>query len=189
MKLLLPGRIRSQWANVLRSAGRREIGGVLLGEFIKPATFKIAEITVQRTGGTFSHFVRDPKLHEKAIEAFFERTGRNFERFNYLGEWHSHPSFSTRPSPSDARSMYRIVSASVVGANFAALVIVRLGPRKELEMSACVFRSGQPIEEVRIYREHLGSAMRGWNAKGWIKSLGRGRPVALPQPPRREQWK
>lgn len=181
MKLLLPGRIRSQWTNVLRSAGRREIGGVLLGEFIKPATFRIAEITVQRSGGTFSHFVRDPKLHVKAIEAFFERTGRDFERFNYLGEWHSHPSFSTRPSPSDVRSMYRIVSAPAVGANFAALVIVRLGPQQDLDMRACVFRSGQPAEEVRVYREHLGSAMRRWNPKGWIQTFGRRQPRALVQ--------
>jgi hypothetical protein len=75
MKLLLPGKIRSQWTNALRAAGRREIGGVLLGELVKPGTFKIAEITIQRSGGTFCHFVRDPKLHEKAIEQFFEHTG------------------------------------------------------------------------------------------------------------------
>jgi len=172
MKLLLPGKIRLQWTNALRAAGRREIGGVLLGELVKPRTFKIAEITIQRSGGTFCHFVRDPKLHEKAIEQFFERTGRDYERFNYLGEWHSHPSFSTRPSRSDIRSMYRIVSEPSVGANFAALVIVRLSSRAELEMSACVFRPGQPVVEARVYREHLGLKMRQWK-NGWLKSSRR----------------
>jgi integrative and conjugative element protein (TIGR02256 family) len=169
MKLLLPGRIRTQWTNALRAAGRREIGGVLLGEFVKPGTFKIAEITIQRTGGTFGHFVRDPKLHEKAIEHFFERTGRDYERFNYLGEWHSHPSFSTRPSRSDVRSMYRIVSEPSVGANFAALIIVRLAALAKLQMSACVFRPGQPVTEARVYREHLGSKLRDWK-NSWLKS-------------------
>jgi integrative and conjugative element protein (TIGR02256 family) len=162
MHLLLPSKIRSQLTKALRAAGRREIGGVLLGEFVKPGTFKIAEITIQRSGGTFCHFVREPKLHEKAIEQFFARTGRNYERFNYLGEWHSHPSFSTRPSRSDIRSMQRIVSEPSVGANFAALVIVRLTSRLELEMSACVFRPGQPVAEARVYREHLGWKLREW---------------------------
>jgi [CysO sulfur-carrier protein]-S-L-cysteine hydrolase len=169
MKLLLPGRIKSQWINALRSAGRREIGGVLLGERAKPGTFRIVEITIQRSGGSFCHFVRDPKLHDKAITRFFERTGREYERFNYLGEWHSHPSFSIRPSPSDIRSMYRIVSEPAVGANFAALVIVRLASREELQMSACAFRAGHPVMEVSICREHIGSKMRNWG-RGWIKS-------------------
>jgi len=166
MHLLLPSKIKSQWTNALRSAGRREIGGVLLGELVKPGTFKIVEITIQRSGGTFSHFVRDPKLHERAIEQFFERTGRNYERFNYLGEWHSHPSFSTQPSRSDVQSMYRIVSEPSVGANFAALVIVRLTSRAELEMSACMFRSGHPVVEARVYLEHLGSSrLRSWRKR------------------------
>jgi [CysO sulfur-carrier protein]-S-L-cysteine hydrolase len=169
MKILLPGRIRSQWTNALRSVGRREIGGVLLGELVKPGTFKIVEITIQRSGGSFCHFTRDPKLHEKAIERFFKRTGYDYERFNYLGEWHSHPSFSTRPSPSDLRSMYRIVSEPAVGANFAALVIVKLTSHTELEMTACVFRARQPVMEVQVYREHIGSKVRDWS-RSWIKS-------------------
>jgi integrative and conjugative element protein (TIGR02256 family) len=172
MKLLLPGRIRSQWTNALRVAGRREIGGVLLGELVKPGTFKIAEITIQRSGGTFCHFTRDPKLHEKAIEAFFERTGHNYERFNYLGEWHSHPSFSTRPSASDVRSMFRIVSEPDVGANFAALVILRLASRTELEISAYAFRPGQSVVGAQVYREQLGSKMRDWK-NSWIESSRR----------------
>jgi integrative and conjugative element protein (TIGR02256 family) len=172
MKLLLPGKIRGQWINALRSAGRREIGGVLLGELIKPGTFKILEITIQRSGGTLSHFVRDPKLHEKSIEAFFERTKRDYGRYNYLGEWHSHPSFSTRPSFKDIRSMYRIVSEPSVGALFATLVIIRLASHSNLELSACAFRSGVPIEEVEIYREHTGSKIANLSAS-WINALRR----------------
>ena len=169
MKLLLPDRIRLQWINALRTAGRREIGGVLLGELVKPNTFKILEITIQRSGGTFSHFVRDPKLHNEAIEAFFERTGHKYERFNYLGEWHSHPSFSTHPSPSDIRSMYRIVSEPAVGANFAALVVVKLASRSALELSARAFRSRQPVVPVTVCREPLGSKVRDWIDSRWIK--------------------
>jgi [CysO sulfur-carrier protein]-S-L-cysteine hydrolase len=166
MKLLLPSAIMSQWTSALNAAGRREIGGVLLGELIKTDTFKISEITIQKKGGTFCHFVRDPKLHEKAIHRFFERTGHNYERFNYLGEWHSHPSFPTRPSTTDIRSMRRIIGEPNIGANFAALLIVKLKTRSDLEMSACVFRSGFPVQEIRVYREHLGKRIHDWRGMG-----------------------
>jgi hypothetical protein len=65
--------------------------------------------------------------------------------------------------------MYRIVSEPSVGANFAALVIVRLASRMELEMSACVFRPGQPVVEARVSREHLGSKLHDWK-NSWFKS-------------------
>jgi len=104
MKLLLPDTVENQLKRELRAAGRREIGGVLLGELVGPGVFRVAEITVQRTGGTSSTFVRIPRLHAEAIQAFFRRTGHRYERFNYLGEWHSHPSYPTRPSASDLRA-------------------------------------------------------------------------------------
>jgi len=75
MKLLLPDAIENQIKRELRAAGRREIGGVLLGELVRPGIFRVAEITVQRTGGTSSTFVRIPRLHAEAIEAFFDAPG------------------------------------------------------------------------------------------------------------------
>ena len=54
MKLLLPDTVENLMKRELRAAGRREIGGVLLGELVGPGIFRVAEITVQRTGGTSS---------------------------------------------------------------------------------------------------------------------------------------
>jgi [CysO sulfur-carrier protein]-S-L-cysteine hydrolase len=162
MKLIVPNRIEAQWKQALGAAGRREIGGVLLGAFVDPGRFKLLEITIQRNGGTISHFVRVPKLHEDAIQRFFERTGHDYERFNYLGEWHSHPLFPTKPSWADVRSMYRIVADPDVGANFAALLIVRLTSPSDLEMSACVFRSGVSVQEIRVFRERVGTRIPDW---------------------------
>ena len=61
-----------------------------------------------------------------ALARFFRLTGEDYTRFNYLGEWHSHPSFSTTPSEKDVQSMLEIAGDPEVGANFVALVIVRL---------------------------------------------------------------
>ena len=52
MRLLLPDAIENQMKRELRAAGRREIGGVLLGELVGQGVFRVAEITVQRTGGS-----------------------------------------------------------------------------------------------------------------------------------------
>jgi [CysO sulfur-carrier protein]-S-L-cysteine hydrolase len=166
MKLIVPNRVETQWKQVLGVAGRREIGGVLLGELVRPGMFKLLEITIQRSGGTIFHFVRDPKLHRGAIQRFFKRTGHKYERFNYLGEWHSHPLFPTRPSRADLRSMYRIVTDPDVGANFATLVIVRLTSSCDLEMSACAFRPGVSVQEIRVFRERAGTKIPDWRRMG-----------------------
>jgi hypothetical protein len=55
--------------------------------------------------GSHTRFRRDPKTHQKTLDEFFERTGRDYQRFNYLGEWHSHPSFSVQPSVEDIETM------------------------------------------------------------------------------------
>jgi [CysO sulfur-carrier protein]-S-L-cysteine hydrolase len=100
MKLLLPDTVENQMKRELRVAGRREIGGVLLGELVGPRLFRVAEITVQRTSGTSSTFVRIPRLHIEAIQAFFERTGHNT---NGSIIWASGtPIRRTRRSPAEA---------------------------------------------------------------------------------------
>jgi len=177
MKLILPRKITAQWRPALRSAGRREIGGVLLGEFVNPETFRLLEITVQTDGGTVSHFVRDPKRHEAAIQRFFEQTGHQYQRFNYLGEWHSHPSFGTHPSSDDIHSMYGIVRDQDVGANFAILLIVRLPLFWDIEARACVVRLGAPVEEVQILHEGVGEETPSWRRVGRV--IRRVRDLAL----------
>ncbi len=85
-KLILPRKIRTQLARELRAAGRREIGGCILAESLGSDSFRIDEITVQNGGGTDGSFVRDPEFHRPAIDAFFQRNNKDYQRFNYLGE-------------------------------------------------------------------------------------------------------
>jgi hypothetical protein len=73
----------------LHRAKWREIGGVLVGEHVEGETFRLVDFSVQREGGDASHFIRDPAQHEVFLQAFFERTGHDYARYNYLGEWHS----------------------------------------------------------------------------------------------------
>lgn len=140
MKLLLQTEIRRRLERELRRAGTAEIGGVLMGEHVGPDTFRVVDLTLDRGGGSFARFVREVRRHRLGLDAFFRRTGKQFTRFNYLGEWHSHPSFSLEPSGPDISAMRSIVDDPAVGAAFAVLMIVRLSTDGALEMRASLFR-------------------------------------------------
>lgn len=138
----------------LHNAGRREIGGLLLGEQVHADVFRVVDITVQQSGGSQACFVRHPREHEADLDRFFERTHANYTRFNYLGEWHSHPSFAPFPSETDRQTMQSIVSDPTVGANFLVLMIAKLARRKRLLIHATAFRPGIEPIEVAVDVEH-----------------------------------
>ena len=166
MRLLLPDAIENQMKRELRAAGRREIGGVLLGELVGPGVFRVAEITVQRTGGTSSTFVRIPRLHAEAIRAFFQRTGHRYERFNYLGEWHSHPSYPTRPSGSDLRAMEEILRNPAMAVNFAVLSIVKIPAAASFEISSYAFVPGTRYAEIATISDQTSKRKQDWRSAG-----------------------
>ncbi|MGQ3179610.1 MAG: Mov34/MPN/PAD-1 family protein [Blastomonas fulva] len=139
MIVQLPPDFIERLAPELAKAGRREIGGVLVGEHLAEATFRIADFSVQRSGGSVSCFVRKPAKHRRFLKRFFEQTGRDFERFNYLGEWHSHPCFEAVPSSTDLSQMQAIVEDETNAAHFALLLIVRMGSSQHVEINALAF--------------------------------------------------
>lgn len=118
MKILLAPPILKRLRRELRRAGNREIGGLLMGEDLGNGDFRVVEISVQRSGGTEACFIRNPKGHQTELDTFFARTGNNYSRFNYLGEWHSHPSFTATPSAPDLATMLSLVNDPSVGSNF-----------------------------------------------------------------------
>ena len=138
MRVLVPREVRGRLEEALRNAGRRETGGVLMGEHVSENVFRVKDLTVQRRG-TFASFVREVGVALIPLRRFFRETGREYTRYNYLGEWHSHPSFPTEPSRTDSESMWAIVEDPAVGANFAVLMIARLGAGGELEASATAY--------------------------------------------------
>lgn len=154
MRLVVPGPIADRLREAVRSAGKREIGGILMGEHLGDDLFKVLEITVQARGGTFATFVRLVEGVLAPLRRFFKDTAHEYTRFNYLGEWHSHHSFALRPSSSDDTSMIDIVADPGVGARFATLLIIRLTPGDELEAGLFVYLPsgirfpGQVLSEV-----------------------------------------
>jgi integrative and conjugative element protein (TIGR02256 family) len=131
----LPPDIQQTLRKALQAAGSNECGGVLMAEHVGPDHFVVRRLTVQG-GGRFASFVRGTRSAFRALSEYFRQSGHDYTRFNYLGEWHSHPSFSVQPSGTDHRSMLDIVTNAKVGANFVVLLIFKLVDRDRLEGSA-----------------------------------------------------
>lgn len=123
--LQLPLDIVCLLENALNRAGDREIGGILMAEHVGTNEFVVRDITIHGRG-TIASFVRLIEEAAGRLKRFFRNTNKNYTRFNYIGEWHSHPSFEPFPSGRDHRSMRDIISDASVGANFVVLLIVKL---------------------------------------------------------------
>ncbi len=151
LRLLLPRRVSDQLVNSLKAAGDRETGGILMGEQIKEGYFRIIEVTVQSDVGTSEHFLRRPCQAEAALSRFLDDTGHDYLRFNYLGEWHSHPSHLMAPSVRDHRTMCELVHDKSIGASFAILLIVSLSCDQRLLTDTSIYASGlRPSKAIVI---------------------------------------
>lgn len=160
MKLLLPPEHQSRLIDALQKAGIREIGGVLMGEHVGPDTFRVRSLTIQDHSGAFASFVRFLEQIVQPLAAFFKSTNHEYRRYNYLGEWHSHPSFALVPSRTDIASMREIVEDPKVGAMFAVLLIVKRTAAGRLEGAVTVFPAGRSqyageiVFEEAVYAGH-----------------------------------
>ena len=150
VEIILPHDIQERIHGALLGAGRYGVGGILMGKHVGLNRFRIVDISIQKKIGTFANFVRGVSEAILALKRFFKKTRGEYRRFNYLGEWHSHPSFSTKPSVKDLDTMYELVEDSKVGANFAVLLIVRLAENSEIESSASVFWPDGTFEPAKL---------------------------------------
>lgn len=142
MQLILPTELRIQVEAALRKAGNNEIGGILMAEHIAEDTFHVRSLTIQRRGGTFATFLRRVEAFIGPLRKFFRRTNYDYRRYNYIGEWHSHPSFAPVPSQKDHNTMQAIIEDPEVGANFVVLMVLQLRDNDELIGTATVYLPG-----------------------------------------------
>ena len=97
---------------------------MLFGEHVAEDEFRVLEATVAGTG-SIAAFLRSVAEGLRRLERFFDRTRHDYSRYNYLGEWHSHPSFALVPSATDDDTMFDIVNDPATGARFAVSLIVK----------------------------------------------------------------
>lgn len=154
MQILLPETIEQRIIHSVKRAPHNEIGGILMGEHVSPDAFRISELTIQTKGGSAITFIRSLSAIAIPLRRFFRQTRHRYTRFNYLGEWHSHPGLALIPSSRDCDSMWEIVEDARVGANFAILLIVHCVTEVELAGRVMVFLPGRQVFEGELIREH-----------------------------------
>ena len=149
MKVEFTQPLRSRMRKALAKARRREIGGILMAEQVEAGHFRLADFTIDEVTGSAAHFVRSVEHHHRGLERFYEITASDFARFNYLGEWHSHPNHLPIPSSTDVVSMQDLVEGER-DIPFAMLLIVRTAWWRRLLLSATLFQRGAPPEPIEI---------------------------------------
>src|SRR5438045_3399915 len=83
LTLILPPSVAQRIQEALLRSGRREIGGVMMAEHVGVNSFAVRELTIHRRG-TFASFVRRIEEAWASLTQFFDRTKRDYERFNYI---------------------------------------------------------------------------------------------------------
>lgn len=134
---------RSQLAKLqshLKQGGKREIGGWLIAEQTAPGRFELVGLTVDLEAGTRNRFDSLPEPHSRQMDRMLLENSDRAGRVDYLGEWHSHPTFPPIPSEIDVASMTDMVENS--GPSFAALVIVRLMGNASIQATITTFQRG-----------------------------------------------
>ena len=139
LTLNLPAKLSNILCAELEMAGQTEIGGILMGKQLAPDHFEILELTIQRNGGSFATFIRNATSALRSLKIFFKKTEHTYSTFNYLGEWHSHPSFTLNPSQTDHNSMTEMACDVNVGANFIVLLIVKLKNNRTLDSALTIY--------------------------------------------------
>jgi proteasome lid subunit RPN8/RPN11 len=148
MRIDFPARLVGEITDACQRSGINEVGGILFGEHIDVGHFRVAELTVDEQGLVAS-FKRSIQHVLGSCKRFFIKTNHDYRRFNYLGEWHSHPSYDVFPSSRDDQSMLDIVCDEAVGANFVVLTIVRLNTDK-LDIKGWVYFPDSSRSDVDI---------------------------------------
>lgn len=138
----------------LESAGNREIGGQLFGEQHAPSDFIATNIVIQKRMGSVARFFVDLLIAAREAARFFDLTGHRYTRYNYIGEWHSHPSFAVKPSSTDISTMQALVCDPDFKGSFAVLMIVRLNG-DTLCAAAWVFDPDGSRNDVQLEFENV----------------------------------
>jgi len=149
MKVELTKDVLKRMMSCLAKAKRREIGGILMAEQVEPGEFRIVDFSLDDITGSAAHFVRSPEHHRTALDDFFARTGNDYARYNYLGEWHSHPNHDPFPSSTDILSMQDLLDEER-SISFAILLIVKRGWWRRFLCSVTFFRQGEEPCDIQV---------------------------------------
>lgn len=125
MKIVIKKEVTSKIYETVQLAGINEIKGSCYAFHKDNDLFEIEETYISQQKGTFSfsNLIINCKynLFEKR---YYKKHRNNFKEHNYIGDWHSHPSFKLKPSNYDIEEVNSELINS--NANFLIQIIVKI---------------------------------------------------------------
>ena len=125
MKIIIQNDVKTKLYEALTKAGINEIKGACFAYNSSPNVFEIEEVYISPVQGTFafSNLIINYK-YKKFERDYFKRHNYDYEKHNYIGDWHSHPSFDCIPSQYDIKEVLDELSKS--NANFLIQLILKI---------------------------------------------------------------
>lgn len=118
--------------------GTLETGGKIFGTYFGNMAV-IGEIT-----GPSNDSIHEPYGFEMGTEGVQELIDKNYEQgMRYIGDWHSHPNNSPKPSQIDDNQMIDFSLDANVNCAEPVLIIVGGLPDREFEMSVQVYKDNR----------------------------------------------
>ncbi|HHX70090.1 MAG TPA: hypothetical protein GX708_18830 [Gallicola sp.] len=101
-----------------------ETKGALFAKRIDDETFEIEKVYFEPNVGSFA-FVKlyNNRTYKKFCKNYFDKHVGEYHIHNYLGDWHSHPSFSCTPSSYDVKEVEEDLKKS--NAKFLVQIILK----------------------------------------------------------------
>lgn len=150
--LIDPEALAKITADAARYAGRKERGGILIGQRRGPH-LSVADATLPMMWdfGTMFSFRRSARGHQAAALKRWRESERTMD---WVGEWHSHPERVPSPSGIDTNSWRRIVEDR--GAPMAFIIV----GYEAVWAGLCLPGLSAPIKYVETERSVAGVAFQ-----------------------------
>lgn len=142
MKIIVPEKMSKIILDHVKKYSPNETKGALFARKIDDETFEIDAVYIEKKVGTFAFVILENNCRYKKFQAVYNKKHHyDYKNHNYIGDWHSHPSFALFPSEYDKSEVVEDLTKS--NANFLIQMIVKENKGKLI--GNCFFYNKQEI--------------------------------------------
>ncbi len=129
MKIIIPKKLTKKIFNQVKKGKLNETKGALFARKISDDIFEVDDVYIESKVGSFA-FVElvNNKKYQVYQKSYHKKNGYDYVNHNYIGDWHSHPSFELYPSSYDMAEVKSDLKKS--NAKFLVQVIVKIVNKK-----------------------------------------------------------
>lgn len=125
MKIIIPKKLTKKIFIQVKKCRLNETKGALFARKISDEMFEVDDVYIEKKVGSFAfvELVNNEK-YQVYQNCYHEKSGHDYIHHNYIGDWHSHPSFVLYPSSYDIEEVKKDLKKS--NARFLVQVIVKI---------------------------------------------------------------